>query len=271
VLGIGGKFAGAKGMVTMPDLSNLSPDQALTALQNAGLRRRNLGSSSTNNSGLENKVFSQSVSAGTLVDYETEIDYSYYIFVAPTPDPTPQPVLCGDWYAADITEQKYGRNPEFECTGGNFSRPFVEQENRKNYCLNGIPTGAYLVDETSRQRIYVGDNLQRDGICGHVQQQCEPLQPAPVVSSWVGDCINGSQLTAVRYLNTCTSTTYVVSGSQSCCTPDISVVSTWQGSCISCYRQTATRYRNSCTGYEWVENGTIYCCSGGGGGTLVAL
>jgi hypothetical protein len=146
VLGIGGKFAGAKGMVPMPDLSNLSPDQALTALQNAGLKRRNLGSSTTNNSGLGNKVFSQSVSAGTLIDYETEIDYSYYIYVAPAPDPTPQPVLCGDWYPAE-----YGSG--YECTGGEYSRPYVDEESRKNYCLNGVPTGAYIVDQNSRQRI----------------------------------------------------------------------------------------------------------------------
>jgi PASTA domain len=273
VLGIGGKFAGAKGMVPMPDLSNLSPDQALAALQNAGLRRRNLGSSTTNNSGLGNKVFAQSVSAGTLIDYETEIDYSYYIYVAPTPDPTPQPTLCGDWYPADVTQIKYGSNPAFECTGGDYSRPFVEEENRKNYCLNGIPTGAYLVDETSRRKIYVGANEQRDGICGYVKpvSTCTPEWKA--ISYWTGDCINGSQLVATRYRNSCTGEEEVISATQSCCVSTTILVSSWKGSCISCYRQTAVRYRDSCSGTEWVVNGSEYCCSGGGGGggSLVAL
>lgn len=83
MLGIGGKFAGAKGMVQMPDLANLNPEQANALLTINGLKTRNQNSNDTTDSGLNNKVFNQSITAGQLVDYETEIDFSYYIYVAP--------------------------------------------------------------------------------------------------------------------------------------------------------------------------------------------
>lgn len=260
MLGIGGKFVGAKGMVRMPDLSNLTPDQALSAIENAGLRRGSLGSSTTNNSGLGNKVFAQSILAGTLVDYESVIDYSYYIYVDGGGS-TPQPVLCGDWYPAEIKS-------DYECTGGNYSRPYVEEINRMNYCLNGVPTGAYIEDQSSLRRIYVGENEERDGICGYVYVPpavtCTPTWR--VVSYWTGSCIDGNQLSATRYRNSCTGEEEVISATSSCCNPTTTVVSTWQGSCIGCTRQTAVRYRDSCSGTEWVVNGSESCCSGGGGG-----
>lgn len=264
MLGIGGKFVGAKGMVAVPDLSNLTPGQALSALENAGLRRGNLGSSTTSNSGLGDKVFSQSISAGTLVDYESLIDYSYYIFVAPPSGggSAPEPVLCGDWYAVELNVG----TDKYECTGGDYSRPYIEEINRRNYCLNGVPTGSYIEDQSSYRKIYVGPNEQRNGVCGYVQPVSTCIPEWKAISYWTGSCINGSQLTATRYRNSCTGEEEVISATSSCCNPTTIVVSTWQGSCIGCTRQTAVRYRDSCSGTEWVVNGSESCCSGGGGG-----
>jgi len=83
MLGIGGRFAGAKGMVQMPDLANLNPEQAAALLSVNGLRVGNQPSVTTSNSSLGNRVFNQTIAAGQLVDYETVVGYSYYIYVAP--------------------------------------------------------------------------------------------------------------------------------------------------------------------------------------------
>jgi hypothetical protein len=269
MLGIGGKFAGAKGMVAVPNLSNLSPDAALSALQSVGLSRGTVGTGTTSNSGLNNKVFSQSVSAGTLIDYDSAINYEYYIFVAPpVPEqpPAPTPVLCGSSYWVEASRS-------FDCSlGGGFSRTRIVEELRQNYCLSGVPTGQYIVLDTNSY--FFSDASQRDGVCGYTAPSaCVPQ--SIFVSDWLGACINNYQIYAVRYRDSCTGVETVISSSIYCCEATLTVVSTWQGSCISCYRQTATRYRNSCTGAEFVENGSVYCCApgggGGGGGAQVAL
>ena len=77
-------------MVAVPDLSTLTYTDAIAALQDAGLNYTNSGSTNTSNSNLNNRIATQSVVAGTLVDYETNISFTYYIYVAtPTPVPTP--------------------------------------------------------------------------------------------------------------------------------------------------------------------------------------
>jgi len=83
MLGIGGKFAGAKGMVPMPNLSNLSPSAATAAITAAGLQLGTASEVESSNSGDNEKVFSQSIAAGTLIDYDSVINYSYYRYVPP--------------------------------------------------------------------------------------------------------------------------------------------------------------------------------------------
>ncbi len=83
MLGIGGRFAGAKGMVQMPNLANLSPTAATAALSAAGLQLGTASEVESSNSGDNEKVFSQSAVAGSLVDYDSVINYSYYRYVPP--------------------------------------------------------------------------------------------------------------------------------------------------------------------------------------------
>jgi hypothetical protein len=260
VLGIGGKFTGSKGMVAMPDLSNRTPEEALSLLAQAGLSRKSLGSSSTSNSSLNNKTFGQSVSAGSLVDYETRIDYSYYIYVAPpTPaaPPPPVPYLFGGTYLFIL-------KTDFECPGEGWSVPYEIREYRTNYYLNGSPTGGYIVNVSDKIPYYTGAPAQRSGVCGYVAPPPPPAAPPcspsfSVVSSWTGSCSGGTQLTATRYRNSCTGAENVVSGSQSCCTPTTEFVSSWSGSCVNGVRASAVRYRNSCTGATWVSNSYASC------------
>jgi hypothetical protein len=83
MLGIGGRFVGAKGMVAMPNLANLSPSASNSAILAAGLRPGTVSVVDTSTQSDNDKTFLQSVSAGTLVDLESLINYSYYRYVAP--------------------------------------------------------------------------------------------------------------------------------------------------------------------------------------------
>jgi hypothetical protein len=245
----------------MPDLSNRTPEEAFSLLTQAGLSRRSLGSSGTSNSSLGNKTFGQSISAGVLVDYETQIDYSYYIYTAPAPPaapPAPTPYLSGPPYPVSIGDTVW------ECSTGGWSQPFRMREYRTDYYLNGSPTGNYIVSYVDPALYSTGSRAQRDNVCGYVTPPPPPAAPPcspsfSVVSSWTGSCSGGSQLTATRYRNSCTGAENVVSGSQSCCTPTTQFVSSWSGSCVNGVRASAVRYRNSCTGATWVSNSYASC------------
>jgi hypothetical protein len=69
-------------MVAVPNLSNRTPSQAIADLNAVGLQAGTSTSSNTSNSSIGNLVFSQSVSAGTLVDYDSVINYNYYVYVS---------------------------------------------------------------------------------------------------------------------------------------------------------------------------------------------
>lgn len=95
-------------MVAMPDLSGLSRDSAIAAVQSAGLvflSSSNVDSTSGNNG----KVVSQSISSGTLVDYESSITFGVGFYTAPSgpvvtliEDPTEVTVNDGDYECSPI-------------------------------------------------------------------------------------------------------------------------------------------------------------------------
>lgn len=111
MLGIGGKFASSKGMVAMPNLLGLTRLQAIVLLEEIGLKVANATGSSTSNQADNDKVFSQSYTAGELVNYETPISFVHYTYVAP---PVPQgPTVinvvqsgCVEYERYEITNQR---------------------------------------------------------------------------------------------------------------------------------------------------------------------
>lgn len=268
MLGIGGKFAGAKGMVAVPSLSGLSRSAAQTAITGAGLLFfEDPTPVDTTNSALDGKVTGQSFSPGTLVDYETIISYSYNRYVAPPPSgPTlipGSPTRIENWVAGTSSQ----------CSG--YTKVITPTEQLQISYLYEYTDGnsnTVRAPGEDGQVIYITDDKlyqYNSPDCGYVAPPaCVP--ETEFVSDWLGACINNYQTYAVRYRDTCTGEETVTSTSIYCCNSTTITVSSWTGSCISCYRQTAVRYRDSCTGYEWVERGSEYCCSGGGG-TLVAL
>jgi len=105
MLGIGGKFASSKGMVAMPNLSNLSRSQAIAAIQQAGLSLGNASPSSTSNISEDQRVSSQQIAGGVLLDYETAVSFSFLSYVAP---PVPQgPTVTGTSSTGCIETERF--------------------------------------------------------------------------------------------------------------------------------------------------------------------
>ena len=119
-----------KGMVVVPNLDTLSYTDAVTALQNIGLLASVVSTPvTTQTSSLNEKIATQSIPAGTIVDYETVISISYYSYSAPaftvfafspaptfsvfafSPAPTPPPttgtVYMSYIYAGQVFQESY--------------------------------------------------------------------------------------------------------------------------------------------------------------------
>lgn len=115
-----GYWASSKGMVAVPDLSGLTEAEASTALSNAILSYTKTANTQTSNSGLVGKVASQSVSAGSLTNYESVITISIYEFLCvPT---------WSDWY--DI-----GTPYNFSaCLSNNTQTYYIQQRRDTSNC-----------------------------------------------------------------------------------------------------------------------------------------
>jgi hypothetical protein len=263
VLGIGGKFAGAKGMVAVPNLSGLSRSAAQTAITNAGLTFfENTTPVDTTNSSLDNKVSGQSLIAGTLVDYETVVSYSYNRYVAPPPSgPTlVLPVLR-------ITNTVYGL--DYQCSG--FTRIITTTEQVQISYRYNYSDGTFDIVRAAAEDGPV--TLTNDKSYQYNSAECGYVPPALCNSTyvddppvWSGACINGTQTGTITARDTTCDGAPITRGtSRSCCIPEQIFVSFTSGSCINCYKITYTTYRDSCTGQQTVYTNQQYCCSGGGG------
>ena len=79
MLGIGGKFSASKGMVAVPDLSNLTRTEAKAAIESSYLVFGTETISSNNSGSSKNgKIKTQSVVSGAVVEYGSTIDFTYY-------------------------------------------------------------------------------------------------------------------------------------------------------------------------------------------------
>lgn len=118
-------YGGSKGMVAMPNLSGLSRDSAIAAIQSAGLvftSSSNVDSTSGNNG----KVVSQSITAGVLLDYESPITIGVGLYTAPV-----GPVIT---YVTDTNAD--GSLKVYEVNDGaafcvTTNSPYLESQKRK--------------------------------------------------------------------------------------------------------------------------------------------
>jgi hypothetical protein len=70
-------------MVLVPSLTGLSRSSAESAIEAAGLIVGSVGTTSGSSS-QDNKVAAQGIASGTLVDYDTQISFTVYDYVAPS-------------------------------------------------------------------------------------------------------------------------------------------------------------------------------------------
>jgi hypothetical protein len=211
MLGIGGKFAGARGMVQMPDLANLSPTAATAAIQNAGLRVRNVSSSDTSSSGNNDKVFSQSVTAGSLVDYDSDIDYSYYRYVAPAVVYTLDSTRIVD--GSPQTETGCNRTPNLQNASNQYyfcSRTLTSYKYKllANGVWDGVSYGGYtteystwdcstVIDQCGNTRVESSKKLVSNGVC----QSNNTKTDTYTYEYLAGNVVSVSEVTSCTYVN----------------------------------------------------------------------
>lgn len=149
MLGIGGRFVGAKGMVQMPNLANLSPTAATAALTAAGLQLGTASEVESSNSGDNEKVFTQSVAAGTLVDYDSAISYSYYRYVPPAIVYTLDTVKIAD--GSPTTETGCNKTPNLQNASNQYfycTRTLTPYKYKllANGVWDGVSYGGYFTE-----------------------------------------------------------------------------------------------------------------------------
>ena len=107
-------------MVQMPNLINLLKTAATQAITNAGLKVGTISTTDTSDIALSDKVQSQSIPAGQLVDYETEISFTHYNYVAPPYSFTPFSFVPYSFTPQDCTPESIGTQIK-NCGGYNVS------------------------------------------------------------------------------------------------------------------------------------------------------
>jgi hypothetical protein len=212
MLGIGGRFAGARGMVPMPNLSNLSPTAATSALTAAGLRLGTVSEVESSNSSDNEKVFNQSVAAGTLVDYDSAINYSYYRYVPPaivyTLD-TSQRIQDG----GSVTETGCNRTPNLQNASNQYyycTRTLTTYKYRllANGVWDGMSYGGYFSEYSTWDCSFIPDqcgNTRIDSTRTLVSEgTCQPNNTRTNIYSYryqAGNILTFSEVVACTYVN----------------------------------------------------------------------
>jgi hypothetical protein len=165
MLGFVARYGSSKGMVAVPNLSGRNFDQAVSDIQASGLRFKNGIIRITNNQSLDKRVFDQTQTPGTLVDYESEISFNYDSYYIGT---------GGVTYGPD--ERNPGIQPivTTPCEGTTLVRT-TRYANRREVRFNNVfqfyETVADFV-ETSRE--------QNSASCGYVP----PARVCPPVTNY---------------------------------------------------------------------------------------
>jgi hypothetical protein len=194
MLGFVGRFGSSKGMAAMPNLSGLSREQAITQIQNAGLRFASGSFASTTKQSINNLIESQSVSAGQLVDYESDITISSYVYSPPANVIDYGP--CAEYKSQLINSvcAKDTGNPNSinSCAEVYTVRKFYRQPER----LNGVDTGNFA--ECAFQDI-TENGLVSSAVCcpPPAPRTCDPSSTVIVKYSEV-PCVGGTQTRTVR-------------------------------------------------------------------------
>jgi hypothetical protein len=256
MLGFVTRYGSSKGMVAVPNLSGRTFDQALSDIQASGLKFKNGEIRITNNQALDKKVFAQAQTPGTLIDYESEISFSYDSYYIGT---------GGVTYGPDE------RNPEIQpeltlpCEGTTLVRT-TRYKNRREVRFNNV----FQFYETIPDSIQTSRE-DNSAFCGYVAppKVC-PVQ-GPFYKPWSSCIQTYGTYGGVRYRTVtgvrsdCSPYENIESGF--CCIPHQGTWSGWSGGAGASSRSrtdvidadcnTRTVYETTCASQctQWKNSG----------------
>ncbi len=264
MLGFLGKWASSKGMVRVPNLSNLTKEEAISAIENAGLRHTGNSSTSTQNINLNNRVAVQSLNADDLVEYESEISFIHYNYVEVTTTTT----TTQGGGSGGVTNPTPSPTQETTGGGGKVCNGNCESYTTEQPVCNGedlyvgIFTGTRKLCSDGTYEICTSPTLTSYGACISTN-----------VSSCGGSGGSGSSCTTSP---TPTSTT---------CAPKVSSYSEYRASCggvatiwvdscgnetVECQGTSATTESTGTTTEAPTSNTWYFCCNDGSGESVLA-
>jgi hypothetical protein len=254
------RFGSFKGMVAVPNLSGLTKGQAISAIQAAGLTFKSNSPVESSNSSLNDKVSSQEIPFGTLVDYESGISFSYYIYVAPAVKITTG--NCENKPGAENTKTEvtctdYGQN--------NTETTTTTVQKQALIYADGVSTGTYQACEAS----VTTTTKSQTANCGYVK----PAKTCTASETWDGPWTACQEIfgggTRVRYktfvYTDCSSET--IKYEEDCCAAVCGSWSSWSSGSPS--TRTKTCQKIDCTTYTVTEKKCTAKCTAWGGGSCV--
>ena len=152
-------------MVAVPNLSGQTNDQAVETIRNTGLTFKESTLRITQNQAFDKKVFNQNVVPGTLVDYESEISFSFDSYYETTANVTFGPT------------ESYSSTPSASCSGTTLIRTTTFL-NRKKVFFEGQDQGFYKEEAATSS----STSEQNSASCGYVvpARVCPPSEvPGP--------------------------------------------------------------------------------------------
>jgi hypothetical protein len=168
MLGFIGRWAASKGMVAVPNLIGLLNTAAQTAIANSGLTFSSSSTTNTGDSGLANKVASQTPTAGTLANYESSVSFVYYTYVAPPFFPFFPPFFPPYFAPAPFFPPYFA--PVTSATISNLS-----------YTATGSTTGTLS---------WTGTNIDSYMFTGSATNYPSPYNYGTFTATWPGNLVN---------------------------------------------------------------------------------
>jgi hypothetical protein len=255
MLGFVTRYGSSKGMVAVPNLSGQTNDQAVETIRNTGLTFKESTLRITQNQAFDKKVFNQNVVPGTLVDYESEISFSFDSYYETTANVTFGPT------------ESYSSTPSASCSGTTLIRTTTFL-NRKKVFFEGQDQGFYKEEAATSS----STSEQNSASCGYVA----PARVCQPVTNWLswGPCIvtygtnRGVRYRTVRGIRAdCSEFSYIDVGT--CCIPSQGTWTSWFSSgqvssrsrtdVIDAACNTKTIYETTCASQcssTWTNTGT---------------
>lgn len=239
MLGFVARFGSSKGMVLVPNLSGLATNDAISAIQNAGLRFSGSSTSTTSSSSLGDKVFAQSIPSGSLVEYETSISFENYVYVPYVPTVT---------YGDCVTYSTSTSSAPSDCISGTFDRyRTTTQFRHRAVFFDGV-----LERYDPCESIVSGEYIPNVSACGYVAPVRTCTANCGTWSAWSScQILYGTGGTRTRS-RTCTRSdcsTYTEVDTDVCCQAFCGAWSSWTSSASGVQERSRTCQRADCSTY----------------------